>query len=145
METIRADIVELLRAGLSDREIARQVQVGTLRVAAARAALGLPRCPPGNRPAATVEDLFWRRAIHTSNGHLLWPSAKPRIGVRIKHTSGRFSVYKVAFRIGNHRDPIGKVTTGCDQLGCIHPRHVQDQPARNLDRTFAAIFGEVAA
>ena len=138
---IRADIAELLRAGLSNRAVAHQAQTHRSKVQAAREELGIPRLPPGRPAASSPEDLFWRRAIPTDDGHLLWPGADPRTGSRIHHVDGRFSVHKVAFRIRWGRDPVGKVTTGCDHQGCIHPRCVEDQPMRD---TYRAVFGAVA-
>lgn len=132
----RAAITELLHAGWSDKAIARQLHVGRPRVRAVRAELGLPQHKPGPTPAATVDDLFWRRAQPTDDGHLLWPHAS--IGIRAGHDGPRVTAARVAFRIGNGREPVGKVTTGCDRPGCIHPAHVEDRPMR---ATYTAIFG----
>jgi hypothetical protein len=137
---IRPDIAELLAAGHSDRFIARLVQVHTTRVAAARRTLGIPSHPLSPTRAGSVEDLYWRRVIHTLDGHLLWPGTQLRI--RAGRDGGRISVGQLAFRIKHHRDPVGKVTAGCGTTGCIHPEHVEDQPMRER---YDAIFGEGAA
>lgn len=136
---IRADIAELLHAGLSNRAIARQLQTHTNKIRDARKELDLPQRPPGSPAAASPEDLFWRRAIPTADGHLLWPG-DPRTAARIHHVDGRLSVHKLAFRIRWNREPVGKVTTGCNRTRCVHPNHVEDQPMR---RVFAAVFGSV--
>ncbi|WP_326811674.1 hypothetical protein [Streptomyces scopuliridis] len=139
---IRADIAELLRAGLSDRAISRQLQIRTSRVRAVRSALGLAPHQPGPTPADSPEDLFWRRAVPTEDGHLLWPGADPRVGARLRHGSVRYSAFKIAFQIRWGREPIRRVTTGCTQPGCVHPAHVEDRPMREQ---YAAIFGQAAA
>ncbi|MFJ9029767.1 hypothetical protein ACIRQP_14785 [Streptomyces sp. NPDC102274] len=135
---IRADIAELLHAGLSDRAISRQLQLRTSRIRAAREILGLPPHRPGPTPAATPEDLFWRRAVPTDDGHLLWPGATQGSGARIRHGQERYSPYRIAFRLRYGREPVGKVTSGCTHAGCVAPDHVEDRPMREQ---YAAIFG----
>lgn len=139
--TARADVVELLTAGYGDRTIARRLNVSIGSVERARAALGLPAGRPGPKATHSPEDVFWRRAQPTDDGHLLWPTYSPRNGAVIKHGGRRHSVHRTAFRIGHGRAPDGRVTTGCDQAGCVHPRHVEDQAMR---QQYTAIFGAVA-
>lgn len=138
----RNAIVELLHAGYSDKAIARQIHVGRPRVRAIRAELGLPAHKPGPTPAATPEDLFWRRAVPTIDGHLLWPGYTTDHGAYIKHGGGRHSIHRIAWQHAHTRPPQGRVTTGCGRDGCIHPRHVEDQAMRD---NYRAIFGAVAA
>lgn len=139
--TVRADVVELLTAGYGDRTIARQLAVSIGSVERARAALGLPHGRPGPKATSTPEDVFWRRTQPTGDGHLLWPTYSPRNGSVIKHDGRRLSVHRIAFRIGHGREPDGRVTTGCDRTGCVHPRHVEDQAMRHQ---YTAIFGSAA-
>jgi hypothetical protein len=134
----RAAMVELLQAGLSDRAIALQLHVHRRRVRDLRAELGLPKRKPG-RPPSSPEGAFWRRAVPTSDGHLLWPHASSTL--RTGHEGARESVARIAFRIRYRREPVGQVRAGCDQPGCIHPRHVEDQPMR---QQYTAIFGTAA-
>ncbi|MGW5616219.1 helix-turn-helix domain-containing protein [Streptomyces sp. NPDC003877] len=136
--TVRADVAELLRAGYGDRTIARRLGVSERRVRRARAELGLPAGRPGLKATDTIEDRFWRRAQPTDDGHLLWPAYAAHYGAVIKHDGGKQSVHRVAFRIGNGREPQGHVTSGCGRTGCVHPRHVEDQAMRNQ---YNAIFG----
>jgi len=136
----RNAIEELLRAGYSDRAIARQVHVRTTRVAEIRTQLGLPAHTPGPTGSTTHEDLFWRRAVPTDDGHLLWPYSTT--AARIGSEGPRQSAYRIAFRIRYQREPVGFVLPGCGVNRCVHPRHVEDQPMR---QQYAAIFGEVAA
>ncbi|MFB6776548.1 hypothetical protein ACFCX0_03755 [Streptomyces sp. NPDC056352] len=132
-------IVGLLQAGHSNKAIGRQLQINQRRVQAVREELGLPTHKPGMAPSS-AEDLFWRRAVHTDDGHLLWPGTSGRVHGGPDGT--RPYVTHVAFRIRHGRDPIGKAIAGCDTTGCIHPAHVEDQPMRDQYR---AIFGEVTA
>ncbi|MFE0039393.1 hypothetical protein [Streptomyces sp. NPDC059015] len=134
----RAAIVELLHAGLSDKAIARQLHIGRPRVRDLRAELDIPKCPPGYKPAASVDDVFWRRAQPTDDGHLTWPGLDLARGSYINHAGRKQSVHRIAFRIGNGREPVGKVRTGCGTPGCIHPRHVDDQPMRDQYRAIFA-------
>lgn len=137
---VRADIAELLWAGLSDKAIAQQLHVHRRTVRAARHTLGLPVHKPGPTPS-NAEDVFWRRAQPTDDGHLLWTA--PNRGIR--GGPNRISVYQLAFRIRHGRPAVGHVTTGCGRPLCVHPAHVQDQPMRqHLATQYAAIFGATA-
>ncbi|WP_060887629.1 hypothetical protein [Streptomyces caniscabiei] len=139
--TVRPDVRELLTAGYGDRTIARRLNVSIGSVERAREALALPAGRPGPKATGSPEDLFWRRAEPTDDGHLLWPTYTPRNGSVIKHNNIRWSVHRIAFRIGHGRAPQGRVSTGCDRPGCVHPRHVEDEQMRNQ---YAAIFGGVS-
>lgn len=131
--------IELMRAGRSDRYIARQVHMGTRRVQQIRRRSGIPNVACGPKPS-THEDRFWRLAQPTDDGHLLWPHAATTM--RLGHEGPKASIRRIAFRIRYQRDPIGQVRPGCDHNGCIHPQHVEDQPMRDL---YHAIFGKAAA
>ena len=138
----RAAIEELLRAGYSDKAIERQLHVSRRRARAIRTELGLPNHKPGYKAAASPEDLFWRRAIPTIDGHLLWPGYDPAQAPSVRHGGRRHSVHRIAFRLAHTREPVGKVRGGCEVSGCVHPRHVDDQQIRD---NYQAIFGNQAA
>ncbi|WP_327738409.1 hypothetical protein OG749_36105 [Streptomyces nojiriensis] len=138
MNTIAA-IRELLYAGQSETAISRQLNVGIRRIKRIRLELGLPPHKAGPTPSGSHEDKFWRRAVPTSDGHLLWPGATPTI--RAGGGSEKSTAPRIAFRIRHRREPVGKVLPDCDQPGCIHPDHVSDQPMRD---TYRAIFGKAA-
>ncbi|WP_328632063.1 hypothetical protein [Streptomyces sp. NBC_00356] len=138
----RAAIEELLRAGHSDKAIERQLHVSRRRARDLRAELGLPQHKPGPTPSSSPEEVLWRRAQFTADGHLLWPAYSAEHGAWIRHGGQRHSVHRVAFGIAHDREPVGHVETGCEQPGCVHPQHVEDQTMRE---TYRAIFGEVAA
>jgi hypothetical protein len=142
---VRADVAELLRAGYSDRTIARQLSMDAKGIAAARAALGLPKAKSGRKPAATPEDLFWRRVQPTEDGHLLWTGHRASRGAAtFRHGGRHYTACTVAFRIRHGRDPEGRAQTMCDKRGCVSPHCVADRPMRErADATYAAIFGNV--
>ncbi|WP_405699141.1 hypothetical protein OG209_05445 [Streptomyces sp. NBC_01383] len=133
----QAAMVELLRAGHSDKAIARQLHTHRRKVREARLHIGLAPHRPGPAPS-TPEDVFWRRTQPTDDGHLLWPGP----GRQLRGGDNKVSVYRVAFRIGTGREPEGIVTNGCGRAGCVHPSHVEDQPMR---QQYKAIFGGVTA
>lgn len=133
---VRADVAELLRAGLPDRVIARQLHVHGRTVRAARRALHLPTHRPGPVGAATHEELFHLRTKPTGDGHLLWTNSTDVL--RIGSDGPRTTARRVAFRIKYGREPVGHVRSGCGHPRCVHPDHVEDQAMRNQ---FTAIFG----
>ncbi|MDX3328831.1 hypothetical protein PV405_29925 [Streptomyces sp. ME02-6979-3A] len=133
----RDTITQLLQAGLSDKAIARQAHCRHDRVRKIRAELGIPPRKPGPQPADPVA-LYWQRTQPTPDGHRLLPGA----GGQLRGGDNKIRAARVAFLIGNDREPVGPVTSGCGVDGCIHPQHVEDQPMR---QQYKAIFGEEAA
>lgn len=143
---VRADIAELLNAGLTNKAIARQLHTDEKKVSAARTALDIPRIPGGRRPASSPEDLFWRRTQPVEGGHLLWTGSVNSTGApRLTHGGKSYSAYRIAFRIKHGREPQGRVTPGCAVDGCVHPNCVDDRPMRErTESTFTAIFGRAS-
>ena len=79
---IRPDVAELLKAGYSNAAIARQLNVcAQTTVAPAHTALGIPKAKSGYKPAASAEDLFWRRVKPTDDGHMEWAGYRTGDGV----------------------------------------------------------------
>ena len=146
MTYIRGDVRELLLAGHTNREISRRLNVDPSVPARARTLLGLPTSKPGPRPAATVEDLFWRRAKPTRDGHMTGTGYHVNSNVPALRHGGRIhTAYRVAFRIANGRDPEGHAKPGCSVDGCVAPACQTDRATRaeerKIDRLHAAIFG----
>jgi len=146
---IRADVAELLRAGLSNRAIARELHVDAKDVAAARDVLGLPKAKSGKRAAGSPEDLFWRRVQPTEDGHMVWTGYRGKTGVPGLRHGGRFyTANRLAFRIANGRDPEGKALPSCGRSDCTAPAHQADREgraeARKVDALYAGIFGASA-
>jgi hypothetical protein len=145
---LRPDIVALLRQGLSDRAIGRQLRCDPKGVARTRAALGLPQVKSGP-PPAPVEDLFWARVEPVEGGHLRWTGHHNSTGVPSLRVGGRSgglrSAYRIAFTIRTGREPQGTVSSDCDHPGCVAPRHVADAAERARDRkALAALLGDPA-
>jgi hypothetical protein len=135
-------IAELLYAGVSNHNIAAELGISHRHIADTRTLLGLPDARTIKGPASP-EDLYWRRTRPADDGHLEWTGHRNNTGVPVLHTAGRmYTARRVAFRIRWGREPIGRVTSGCEHDGCVHPDCVEDQPMRDQ---YAAIFGEVAA
>lgn len=142
---IRADIAELLHAGHRDNAIARQLGACPKTVARARAALGLPKDPPGRTSHTSIEDAWRAHTQPTDDGHLLWTGTINNGVPAFYHKGHRHSAYLIAYRIGRGRDPQGRCWPDCDRAGCVKPSHVDDGPGRARTRaTLAAIFGAEA-
>lgn len=142
---IRPDVAELLRAGHSDAAIARQLHVDKKTAAKAREALSLPKSKPGRRPAASAEDLFWRRVKPTDDGHMEWTGFSSAGTPCLRHGGRNQTAYRVAYRIAKGREPEGKALPSCGLEHCVKPGHHADRAdraeARKVDNLFAAIFG----
>lgn len=143
---IRADVAEMLRAGVTDISIVRELHVRRATVAATRAALGIPKTPGGQPAAATVEDLFWQRVQIGEDGHMTWGGYRNTSGAPGLRWGGTVhSAYRVAFRIANGREPDGYAKPSCGRDGCVAPACQRDRPGRaeerRLERLYAGIFG----
>ncbi|WP_431980052.1 hypothetical protein [Streptomyces qinglanensis] len=140
---VRSDIAALLREGLSDRRIARQLRASTKVVAATREALGVPKHRPGRSPAVSLEDAFRSRTEPVAGGHLRWCGHHGTGGVPIVCFRGRkVSAYRVAFRIAHGREPQGYCTSECAYPGCVAPQCVEDEVLRTRTRAaLAAVVG----
>ncbi|WP_393057674.1 hypothetical protein [Streptomyces sp. LN549] len=144
--SIRPDIAELLRAGCSDREVTRRLNVDNRTVATARTSLGLPLHKPGVRPASSPQDSFRQRTRPVDGGHLEWTGHRTNCGtpffrwMKKGYTAGR-----IAFVMQHGREPIGYALPGCGYRGCVAPAHLEDQPMRDQLKTqMAGIFGGAA-
>jgi hypothetical protein len=140
---IRADIAELLHDGLPNERIAARLRVDRKKVAATRAALRLPKTPPGGR-ARPLPDLLAERSQPVDGGHMRWtgyvnPSGCPVLNYQ---DQGPRSAFRLVFLVRHGREPVGKAKAGCGYPGCVQPDHIDDQPMRERNRqTLAAIFG----
>lgn len=139
---VRPDVAELLREGLANHVIARQLHTSRAKVQAARAALGIPNLALGPRPSTSVEELFAARTEEVPGGHLKWTGTTRNGALKVRWRDRNYSAHAVAFRIRTGRDPIGRARTSCDTPHCVAPAHVSDQAERHRDRqTYNALFG----
>lgn len=138
----RDQVVTLLRAGWSDRAIARQVGVNPRRVAPLRADLGLPKAKPGPQQPPTLAEAWRARTRTTSDGHLQWTGHVDQTGLpRLKYQGRHYSPARLAFRLRTGRDPVGAARPDCGHPLCVAPGHVDDADGR---ATYNAIFGRTA-
>ncbi|MFE1125861.1 hypothetical protein ACFW6R_04345 [Streptomyces albidoflavus] len=134
----RTEVERLLREGRSARAIAAELHVCAKDVAALRTELGLPRARSG-KAATPLAELFQQRTRPVEGSHLEWTGHHTNSGVPALRHGGRLhTAYRVAYRLRTGRDPVGKVTAGCDHPGCIAPNHVDDQRDR---ATYRAVLG----
>ncbi|MEU2062874.1 hypothetical protein [Streptomyces sp. NPDC013455] len=136
---VRADIAELLRAGHSNRAIARQLNVDAKTAAAARAVLGLPKAKSGYRGAATPEDLFWRRVRPVDGGHMEWTGFNVCGTPSLRHGGRNLTAYPIAYRIAHGRAPEGQALPSCGRDHCVKPGHHADRADRVRAQDRAAV------
>jgi hypothetical protein len=143
---IRTDVADMLRAGVPQIRIARQLHIDRKTVIRTRIALGLPAPKAGRPPeGASLEELYRRRTKPVDGGHLEWTGYRNSEGVPIVRYGKRsHSGYRIAFRIQAGREPVGHVTVGCDYEGCVEPGHVEDRVTRANRRAVQQLLGEVA-
>lgn len=137
-----AEMAALLREGLANHVIARQLHTSPNRVQKVREALGIPNLALGPRPSSSPEELFAARTEPQPGGHLKWTGTNSNGSLKFRWRDRHYSATAVAFRIRTGRDPVGRARTSCDMPHCVAPAHVSDQAERNRDRaTYQALFG----
>lgn len=141
---IRADVAELLRAGMSDIAIARRLGVSApCTVAPARRALGLPKHRPGPSEAPSVDVFVDDHCEPADGGHLRWTGYLAKGIPQIRYTGHpRESAYRFMFRRRHGREPVGYALPACGERLCVNPDHLDDREARQRNRdTYNALFG----
>jgi hypothetical protein len=147
-EAVRKNIEALLREGVPQIEIVRQLHVSRISVQRTREALGLPAPRRGAREryASPAEALRASNAP-TDGGHLRWTGASdgtPYVYFRRK----RIAAARLAFELHHGRSPVGTIRPSCGTAGCLAGAHLADRPIREAnqrsDQAFAAIFGKSA-
>lgn len=143
---VHSDVAGLIRAGLSNRAIARQLGVAHTTVAAARDALGMPPSPhhPVTKSRSVTLEEAWR--AHTrpvDDGHLVWTGRVGSGGAKVMRYRGRlYTANRVAFMIRTGRDPVGRAKPACDVPGCVAPGCMDDAEIRRRDRlALRAVLG----
>lgn len=147
---VRADIAELLRAGVPQIQIARRLHCAPLTVQRTREALGMPSPGCGRRDTYTsLEDAYRSNSEAIEGGHARWTGHTDTNGhPRLNFRQQRISVRQVAFRLHHGREPKGRLSVGCDMAHCVAGAHLEDQQIRDANRradvVFKAIFGTAA-
>ncbi|MEV6833551.1 helix-turn-helix domain-containing protein [Streptomyces sp. NPDC051133] len=148
---IRADIAELLREGVPEIRIARQLGVAPATVRRAREALGLPRPRRGRRDSySSLEEAFRAHVERMGEGHLRWTGyvdARRNVPY-VCHRQQRVTAARVAFRLHHGRTPEGPVWPSCDMEHCVAGAHLEDRRIREANRRAdaadEALFGGAA-
>lgn len=136
---VRPDVEALIRAGLSNAAIARELRVSTRTVRETRTALGEPPSPHGYPGGLSLEEAWAARTRPVDGGHLAWTGHINGHGVPMLTWRGRkYSAYRVAFRMRAGREPVGQCGSECDHGGCVAPACVYDTAARQRDRAVLA-------
>lgn len=133
----------MLRAGVSATRIARELGVPLKRVHRARDELGLPKCPPGQRPRS-LREAFLAYSRPVDGGHREWvgPTHHGRSLMRLQ--GRRYSACCAAFVLHTGRWPVGVPAPECGVSWCVEPSHQGDAQSRaDLDALCLAVFGEV--
>ncbi|MFC8676730.1 hypothetical protein ACFUEN_29095 [Streptomyces griseorubiginosus] len=142
---IRVDVARLLIAGHSDIAISRKLKADANVIARTRAQLGLPKVKPGNRPAASPEELFWHRVQPTPDGHMDWTGFRASNGtLGLRHNGTFHTAYRIAYRIANNREPQGKAQPNCTHDHCVKPGHHDDRIDRDARHAHALALARSA-
>jgi hypothetical protein len=140
--TIRPDIAEMLRDGLTDRQIEKRARVCHTTVAAARRALDIPVCRGGARTTCTLTEAILERSEDADSGHRRWTGQLSNKVPVLRWYGRRTTAYRAAFIAHHGRPPVGIVQPGCGESWCVAPEHMDDQPARERNRVaYNALFG----
>lgn len=147
---IRADIAELLHAGVPLSHICRQLHVATLTVQRTREALGLPAPKACRVLPATLEAAFQQHTRPLPDGHVEWTGHINGTAPQVTFQGTAYPARRLAFRYHHGREPIGKVLPApdCEVRGCVAGPCLTDQQIRQAngraDALYAAIFGEAS-
>ncbi|MDG4535279.1 hypothetical protein [Streptomyces sp. AV19] len=128
MNATEEEIIHLLRAGLSNTAISRQLRCDRHRVSAIRHRLGIPEV---RRQPLTLEELWAARVRPAGGGHLEWTGQRASGGTPIlRRWPKTYSAAGIAFRIKHGRDGTGHVRAECGHRHCVAPDHVDDTITR---------------
>jgi hypothetical protein len=145
---IRADIAELLRAGVPQAHICRQLHCAPLTVQRTREALGLPSPKSCRVLPATLEEAVDRYARPIDGGHVEWAGPLRNGCPSFVFEGQHYYVRRLAFRFQHGREPVGNVTVACDVRTCVAGPCVRDRLMRDrerrVDALYAGIFGGAA-
>ncbi|MCM1964863.1 hypothetical protein [Streptomyces sp. G1] len=122
-------ITALLGDGLSNAAIARELGCDRHAVGDIRRALALPNVP---RQPLTLEQKWATFTRELPGGHVEWTGERQKTSGTplLRHREQAYTAARVAFRIGNGREPQGYTYADCGLKHCVAPGHVEDEPMR---------------
>lgn len=143
------DVVAMLRAGATHREIMDATGVSAPTITRVRRVVGIPvpdrRIQTERTPARTIPDVLAHYSRPAGDGHVHW--AGPFNGNRpvLWHHQRPLQARREVFRAHHGRDPEGRVLACADDPECIAGPHLTDDRIRQAnaraDDAFEQIFG----
>jgi hypothetical protein len=126
-------ITALLREGLSNTAIARELRCDRHAVSPIRKALGLPDIP---RQPLTLEQKWETFTRPLPGGHVEWTGERQKTSGTpiVRYREQAYTAARVAFRISTGREPSGYTYADCGLKHCVAPGHVEDEPMRTRNR-----------
>lgn len=145
---VRADIAELLRAGVPQSHICRQLHCAPSTVQRTREALRLPAPKRCRVLPSTLEDAFRQYTQPTDDGHVEWTGSINNGTPVVAFKGTKYYARQLAFRFHHGRHPVGRVTSTCEVKGCVAGGCLLDRPMRErepeLEELYSGIFGGVS-
>jgi uncharacterized protein YerC len=136
-------VVAMLRAGASPRTISAETGVSQPTIVNVRRVLGIP-APAHGRRARTIAETLARYLQPYGDQHARWTGPFANNQPQLWANSRVYSARREAFRAHHGRAPESRLTTTCEEPGCIAGQHLADQRLLNeqhLDTLYTAIFG----
>ncbi|WEH40770.1 hypothetical protein [Streptomyces sp. AM 2-1-1] len=132
MTTPEADIVTLLRQGLSNSAIVRELRCDKNRVRRLRTHHGIPAVL---LQPLTLEEKWKTKTRQVEDGHVEWTGSRGSAGTPVlAYRAKLHTAASIAFRIRTGRDPVGYVLPECGREHCVAQEHVEDEPGRQKAR-----------
>lgn len=141
-------IHDLLRQGLSNAAIGKQLHVERQTVGRIRHELGIPLLPA---QPLTVEEKWRQRVREADGGHLEWTGERSTSGnvPVMRHSGSTYTAARLGFRIQHGHDPAGYAKPRCGVQHCVAPSHQDDtganRPARQHHARYASPEAKLAA
>jgi hypothetical protein len=138
-----ADVRTLVKADLTDRQVAARLEMTVRTVAAIREALGLAQ------PRVTGETLgrqFARNTFSVPGGHLLWRGARTQdLTPVFTHRGKNRTARRVAYTLERGHPAVGLVLPTCVYRWCVAGGHLADGLDRSQTADVAAQLDAAAA
>lgn len=133
MNATRDQITALLREGMSNTAVARQLRCDRHRVGDIRRELDLPTVP---QQRLSLDEKWRANTREVDGGHLEWIGEHGRsTGTPVmRYREKTYTAARLAFRMRTGREPEGYAFAECDRQHCVAPAHVEDEPGRQAAR-----------